>query len=60
MSLESARLFVQEIYQNRDYADKVMKIEDIKELMDFAIKTGFEFAIEELKEVNQELQSEEN
>jgi predicted ribosomally synthesized peptide with nif11-like leader len=60
MSLESARLFVQEVYKNKDFANKVMKIEDNKELVDFANNTGYDFGADELKEVNQEFRKKEN
>lgn len=60
MSLESARLFVQEVYMNKDIANKVTKIEDMKELIDFAIETGYDFGAEELKEVNLEFRKKVN
>lgn len=60
MSIESARLFVQEVYKNKDFASKVTKIEDSKELIDFAIETGYDFRTEELKEVNQEFRKKVN
>ena len=56
MSLESARLFVQEVHQNKEFSYKVRMIADNKELIDFAGKEGFDFIAEELKEVNQEYQ----
>ena len=54
MSMESARLFVQEVQKNRDFANNVRKIEDQSQLLDFAKKTGFEFSANELKEANTE------
>ena len=60
MSLESARLFVHKVYTNREFANQVTKIEDIKELFDFATKEGYDFGTEELKEVSREFQNKVN
>ncbi len=57
MSIESARLFVNKVYTNRDFANQVTKIEDTKELFDFISKEGYDFGVEELKEVKQEFQN---
>lgn len=60
MSIESARLFVHKVYTNRDFANRVTKIEDTKELFDFATKEGYDFGTEELKEVNREFRNKVN
>lgn len=60
MSLESAKLFVHKVYTNRDFANQVTKIEDAKELFNFATKEGYDFGADELKEVNQEFRNKVN
>ena len=60
MSLESAKLFVQKMHTNVDFANQVMKIEDDKEFYDFVAKAGYDFVTEELKEVNQEFRNKVN
>lgn len=60
MSLESARLFVQKVYTNREFANQVTKIEHDKELFAFIAKEGYDFGTEELTEVNREFRSKVN
>jgi predicted ribosomally synthesized peptide with nif11-like leader len=60
MSLESARLFVNKVYTNREFANQVTKIEDDKELFDFISKEGYDFGTEELKKVDQEFRNKVN
>ncbi len=60
MSIESARLFVQKMYTNREFANQVTKIEDDKDFYDFVAKAGYDFGISELKEVDQEFRKKAN
>ncbi len=60
MSLESARLFVQKVYTNREFANKVIMIKEDKELFAFIAKEGYDFDTEELTEVNREFRNKVN
>lgn len=60
MSLVSARLFVQKMYTNRDFANQVTKIVDDKDFYDFVAKAGYDFGTDELKEVSQEFRNKVN
>lgn len=57
MSLESARLFVQKVYTNREFANQVTRIEDDKDFYDFVAKAGYDFGTDELKEADKECRS---
>jgi predicted ribosomally synthesized peptide with nif11-like leader len=60
MSLESARLFVQKVYTNRDFANQVTMIKEDEELFAFIAKQGYDFDTEELTEVNREFRNKVN
>lgn len=60
MSLESARLFVQKMYTDKEFANHVNKTQDDKDFHDFIAKEGYDFSAEELKEVSQEFRKKAN
>jgi predicted ribosomally synthesized peptide with nif11-like leader len=60
MSIKSARLFVQKMYTNREFANQVMKIEDDTEFNEFVAKEGYDFGAHELKEADHEFRNKVN
>ena len=60
MSLESARLFIQKMSTNSEFANQVDQIEDVKDFYDFVAKEGYDFGTEELKKADQEFRNKVN
>lgn len=57
MSLESAREFIEKLKSDNDFLNRINACKDSKERMAFAKSEGFEFTGEEIKDLKDELSS---
>ena len=55
MSIESARLYIERLKNDQEFAQKVTACIDAEERMRFAREAGFDFTASELKMAGQEL-----
>jgi len=55
MSLESAKAFVEKVKKNEDFRKKVNACKGNEARKAFALKEGFDFTVQEIKEVTSEL-----
>jgi len=50
MSIESAKLFIDRMKHDRDFAEKVSNCKDEKSRMEFIKSEGFDFSMNEIRE----------
>ncbi|MDD3363347.1 MAG: Nif11-like leader peptide family natural product precursor [Syntrophomonas sp.] len=55
MSIESARLFIEKLKNDQEFAQKALACTDTEERMRFEREAGFDFTASELKMAGQEL-----
>jgi predicted ribosomally synthesized peptide with nif11-like leader len=55
MSIESARLFIEKLKNDQEFAQKALACTDAEERMRFEREAGFDFTASELKMAGQEL-----
>ena len=58
MSIESAQAFIERIKTDEEFAKNVTECKDSESRMSYAKEAGFEFTLEEVKEVTSELTDE--
>jgi len=59
MSIESAKLFIEKIKTDEEFAKKVKNCKDAEARMVFVKESGFDFTIEEIKAFQGELSDDE-
>lgn len=59
MSIESAKAFIERMKADEDFAKKVKECESAESRMSFVKEAGYDFTVEEFKEVQLELTDEE-
>lgn len=60
MSIESAKLFIKKVNTNEVFASQAMEVDSNEGLEEFAMKAGFNFTINDLREAGKELSKETN
>lgn len=59
MSIESAKEFRKKMEYDLEFAEKVNVIETLEELKAFILEAGYDFTVEEFKEVNKAMDNKE-
>ncbi len=55
MSISQAKEFINKMKSDKKFHDKLMENTDIKERMEYIVKAGFEFTVEDIKYTQSEI-----